>query len=244
MFVLSLINFILILIIIGAIYYYYTEDRIAFENLERNARQSFNNVKDDLSQTQKNVLTEDTSIRKDITSLTKELKTGNLDVSDQLKTKSLTVSNSTKLNDLTVDRVVGDLRLNDGRLISKNIASLNDGLDIQGCTLQKKDSLLTMSCPLSLAGDLVVDPNSKLVTSNIRVGEEIVIAPGLHDGQNDWVRLMNKDGTKASSGLIAGKMYIDGSTTSIGSISTKGQICVNDACLSETDITKLKNLIQ
>jgi uncharacterized protein YneF (UPF0154 family) len=243
--VLSVINFLLILIIIGALYYYYIEDQLSLKSLEKNARISFNNVKDDIYQTQDKVAAEDQAIRKDVVSLTKELKTGELDVSNSLKTKSLTVSETTKLNELSVDRIIGDIRLNDGRLISKNVATFNDGLDIQGCTLQKnKDSLLAVSCPLSLSGDLVVDPNSKLVTSNVSVGEQIVLAPGMHEGQNDWLRLLNKDGTKASSGLIAGKIYIDGSTTSVGSISTRGQICINNACLSETDITKLKNLIK
>jgi hypothetical protein len=98
-----------------------------------------------------------------------------------------------------------------------------------------------------------------LNANRIKLGDKWTLS-GVGDkhGNDDWLRLFNKDGTGYYGGLAAGRLWSGGATHLNGPTSTRdinangnvnvtgavnasGNLCVQNECLNNTDIKNMKN---
>jgi hypothetical protein len=97
-----------------------------------------------------------------------------------------------------------------------------------------------------------------LNANRIKLGDKWTLS-GVGDkhGNDDWLRLFNKDGTGYYGGLAAGRLWSGGATTLNGPTSTRdinakgnvnvtgavnasGNLCVQNECLNKTDLQQMK----
>lgn len=84
-----------------------------------------------------------------------------------------------------------------------------------------------------------IEVNGSTKTSSLKLGDKWSLS-GVGDGHanDDWLRIMGKDGGDYYGGVAAGKLW-SGSDVYTKDLRANNQICINNTCVNETQLKKL-----
>lgn len=191
----------------------------------------------------------------------KPSKKSNNKKSSDKKTKSVAVSSNTKKAieqsglsrdevDQIIKKAIDEQSMNMSNIMSEEISqkmriledSLEENINTKNlhaneklCLGENLNTCLTDIDIKKLQGIDVTKPQT-YQTQKLQLGDKFLLS-GIGDtqGNDEWLRLFNKDGTSYYGGFAAGKLW------SGGDIYTQSKVCIGDVCVDKNDFNKIKN---